>query len=625
MSWFKKIINRGSSDIVSDEVIDPFSHSSERNQEYMASINATQELSEMEAIQEERKKKEQAQEDQLIVIHGAKIKMGAHLGEFKVLNNVPTTQDKLTGTIVEKQILNFTFYDGFQMLSLTEWQDFGTVNVQDNFALLKKSTLPGTGKMQGNVPPESGKIEFLDSGQVNVPESITTTGAPVPDSEDLDFDIKLKLDKDDFVPFGIPDYSKNPENDRIKFKIVISGKGVNHWHLKIEHKGSLYFELFASTIEIDEVILKGKVKEPNDNSKYSEVQDFEETERFWPAGEYLVSWDGFDINDIYDSKIMTSEDGFNISIMGQANHLQKSYAIENNVKFDYKIVDWVDVKIDKKNKRIDTTLRVNLKDGGEQGLSCSSTTIHKADYEEASQRLGVNNPIKDSTITFCDWDKVSKEAINFYKKEPIKQRNKSFIKLRDLALKGINEFWSRNSTNVGKGVDINGILFETFVDAIQDEKGMAAPNIIYFTNSEETDFTRSHNWELHRELYYYEGYTYHSDWKSYEKNKIVYVTKGWIYRNDKDINFKETSAHEIGHQLLFEYGGRDNSYLHKGTSGPYWFQQDPLPGTKYPKEGKEIDLMKYAEESEPDDYFERVILSQEDSLGLIWFTKIKIE
>ena len=138
----------------------------------------------MEQIKEEREKEDEKQEGQLLAIHGAKIKFNSHMGEFKVLNDVPTTQGKLTGTIIEKQIPNFTFYDGFQMLSLTKWQDFGTVNVQDNFALLKKSTLPGTGKMPGNVPPESGKIEFVDSGQINVPENITTTGAPVPENKE---------------------------------------------------------------------------------------------------------------------------------------------------------------------------------------------------------------------------------------------------------------------------------------------------------------------------------------------------------------------------------------------------------------------------------------------------------
>ncbi|RZJ85631.1 MAG: hypothetical protein EOO20_19950 [Chryseobacterium sp.] len=39
---------------------------------------------------------------------------------------------------------------GLILNSLADWQDFGTVTLQDNFALLKKSTLPGTGKLQGS-------------------------------------------------------------------------------------------------------------------------------------------------------------------------------------------------------------------------------------------------------------------------------------------------------------------------------------------------------------------------------------------------------------------------------------------------------------------------------------------
>lgn len=131
----------------------------------------------------ENEEKDKTEEGLLLAIDGAKIKFNAHLGTFKVLNNVPTTQDKLTGTIVEKQIPNFIFDDGFQMISLTEWQDFGTAKVQENYVLLKKSTLPGTGKMPGNIPPESGKIEFVTSGQVNVPEKIDPKGAPVPEEE----------------------------------------------------------------------------------------------------------------------------------------------------------------------------------------------------------------------------------------------------------------------------------------------------------------------------------------------------------------------------------------------------------------------------------------------------------
>ncbi|WP_123966679.1 hypothetical protein [Chryseobacterium phosphatilyticum] len=140
-----------------------------------------QKMDDQRAENEEKDKKE---EGLLLAIDGAKIKFNAHMGTFKVLSNVPTTQDKLTGTIVEKQIPNFIFDDGFQMITLTEWQDFGTAKVQENYVLLKKSTLPGTGKMPGSVPPETGKIEFVTSGQVNAPESIDAKGAPVPENKD---------------------------------------------------------------------------------------------------------------------------------------------------------------------------------------------------------------------------------------------------------------------------------------------------------------------------------------------------------------------------------------------------------------------------------------------------------
>ncbi|NML69285.1 hypothetical protein HHL23_05690 [Chryseobacterium sp. RP-3-3] len=137
----------------------------------------------MEDKRAENDEKDKVEDGLLLAIHGAKIKFNAHLGEFKVLTDVPTTQGKLTGTIVEKQIPNFKFYDGFQMISLTEWQDFGTAKVQENYVLLKKSTLPGTGKMPGNIPPETGKIEFITSGQVNEPESVDAKGAPVPETQ----------------------------------------------------------------------------------------------------------------------------------------------------------------------------------------------------------------------------------------------------------------------------------------------------------------------------------------------------------------------------------------------------------------------------------------------------------
>lgn len=135
---------------------------------------------EIEEIREEREEKESNIEDELIIIDGAKVKFNSHLGEFKVLNDVPTTQDKLTGTVIENKVSNFTFYDSFKLLSLAEWQNFGNTKIQENPVLIKGSTLPGTGKMPGSSSVETGKIEFLDSGQKNIPENIDSEG-PIPE------------------------------------------------------------------------------------------------------------------------------------------------------------------------------------------------------------------------------------------------------------------------------------------------------------------------------------------------------------------------------------------------------------------------------------------------------------
>ncbi|WP_051891263.1 hypothetical protein [Chryseobacterium sp. JM1] len=182
----------------------------------------------MEEKRSENEKKDKNEEGLLLAIHGAKIKFNAHLGEFKVLNDVPTTQGKLTGTVVEKQIPNFTFYDGFKMISLTAWQDFGTAKVQDNYVLLKKSTLPGIGKMPGNIPPETGKIEFVTSGQINEPESVDAKGAPAPPppvSVSIGNVIRGNpyVEKNASVVAGMPD--SVPLNKTYEVEVTVTGTG----------------------------------------------------------------------------------------------------------------------------------------------------------------------------------------------------------------------------------------------------------------------------------------------------------------------------------------------------------------------------------------------------------------
>jgi len=128
----------------------------EQQEERASQVVAQRNQKRMEAIEEEQEKEDKAQEDQLFVINGAKVKFGPHIGTFKVLSDTPTIQSKTVG--------------------------IGTAKYQDNLAIIKKSTIMGTGKMPpANAPIESGKIEFIDSGQINVPENIDTTGMPLPE------------------------------------------------------------------------------------------------------------------------------------------------------------------------------------------------------------------------------------------------------------------------------------------------------------------------------------------------------------------------------------------------------------------------------------------------------------
>ena len=152
----------------------------EQQEERASQVVAQRNQKRMEAIEKEQEKEDKAQEDQLFVINGAKVKFGPHIGTFKVLSDTPTIQSKTVGTQIEKSPANFTFMDGFQLLTLTQWQDVGDAKFQDNVALIKKSTIVSTGKMSpANAPIESGKIEFIDSGQINIPENIDTTGMPL--------------------------------------------------------------------------------------------------------------------------------------------------------------------------------------------------------------------------------------------------------------------------------------------------------------------------------------------------------------------------------------------------------------------------------------------------------------
>ena len=138
------------------------------------------------AKKEERNEEEAVAEGLKLVIDQAKIKCDFCVnpeGVLKVNFDTPTTQDKKTATVVEKDMKSLIFTGNCKkspnmalpcasVMQLGEWQNTGTLLVQDKSPLLKQSTIPC---LYGG-----STIEITDSGQRNVPSNVTTAAAPIP-------------------------------------------------------------------------------------------------------------------------------------------------------------------------------------------------------------------------------------------------------------------------------------------------------------------------------------------------------------------------------------------------------------------------------------------------------------
>lgn len=480
-----------------------------------------------------------------------------------------------------------------------------------------------------------------------------------------DFDIKFSLRKKDYetvVPMGILDYNGKYENALFAFDYTLSKSNVEKIKFEIIDENG---EVIFSETTLPEIIIsvnkREKIKNKLGNTLEKCLKDSNYSIKTWcwkdiykeesipsddkiKIGSYIIFWDGFDHNEIYDSTRFNNK---TLKARLTAEKLGKEKSVEIEFKTEYSEVDWVDVRIDKRNKRIDTTLRVNLRDGGARGLECQTYDI------DPDPKIRVEK-------TECPWDKIPKETLDKYKKEPIKSRTKTYEELREMALQGIDKYWSRHAGNIGKGVKIGEDFYEVCVRAINTEKNaMDDIPLIYNTNNQwsrsgnpggsyndmnlDDDVIRLLPDGIIQRISYNVGYIHYGNWKDLDTSHWLYKLKGWEYYTEiiENEDFKETSAHEIGHEILQAIAGTTYSWQHKGSS--YYLPQDTKPlegqetfwdkithwdemdthGENYPVSG-EIDLMKYYNGHKPQKASERVIASEQDVLGLIWLTKIKV-
>lgn len=479
-------------------------------------------------------------------------------------------------------------------------------------------------------------------------------GNIVNDNFEISFSLKKDSGYSTLVPFGILDFEGNYENANFAFNYSLTLGNIDTLEFKILNEdGSTLFQI----INLPEIVVTAKrlpklsqniidQKPEYDFSNPVKVWDWKNvfntyntpSSDYTKIGSYVIFWDGFDNNNIYDSSKFDSKK-LKAVITASKNGKEKSKEVEFSTRYDK--VEWVDVKIDKSNKRIDTTLRVNLKDGGEEGLECSSKL----------------SGMRDETrwVESCPWDKIPSTKL-IAGKPPIKTRTRSFADLEKLAIDGLNYHWGRNQNHAtAKDVKIVGESFEVYTNAVNtQENSMDDVDLMYNTNY---FWGRSNNpgcvsgvkslfanilqfvpyVPLSETIYYNVGYVnnvYKAESHFLFKESWFYIDDTLLYKNGKskvDLEYGYTCAHEIGHTILraySEYGGgsADYSYEHKGSSGYSDTKPVSEGGENYPVKG-EIDLMKYFNNTP---YFlnydfERIVAEDKDVLGLIWLTKLKIK
>ena len=236
-------------------------------------------------------------------------------------------------------------------------------------------------------------------------------------------------------------------------------------------------------------------------------------------------------------------------------------------------------------------LRLNIKDGGASGVG-----------EEPPQTVK-NFP------TFSSYSPIDPRRARH-------ARLRGFRQLSMLLLAGVQNYWSRSITVLG------GVSFRVAVNATSTTtNAMDDISIVYNTNRE---WLRSSNSGKVREFYSLFGnfvperIAYNVGWIEYQN--------GWSYElaADEDQVFSETSAHEIGHEILSAYGGGAYSYGHRGSSTVVSQETKTVPngGVVYPSSG-EIDLMQYYNGARPRNFYTRVKASEQDVRSILWLARIQ--
>jgi hypothetical protein len=313
------------------------------------------------------------------------------------------------------------------------------------------------------------------------------------------------------------------------------------------------------------------------------------------VGKHPWNWGGYNDARILDTKVL-KDPTLKLELRATRCGVQKKKLIE----FDNEPAecDWVDVKIDGNTKSVEVELRVNLKEGGVDGVD---------EYPPAeifTQPPHNAIPVTDS-------------------RRQVHIRKRSIGNLVYLALAGLGKYWSRDASN-GLSVGTGDGYYKVTTKAISvADKAMDDIDLKYNTNR---GWGRSSNPGTVTGILSLFG--------NFVPERVIYNV-GWIqygntwqYRTetDEDPEFSMTAAHEVGHEILNAFGGDVYSYGHRGTSNPV--TQNPWDlgdgADMYTTTG-EIDLMKYYHGYPPSDVYVRTVAHEVDVYSLIWLARVKFD
>lgn len=364
--------------------------------------------------------------------------------------------------------------------------------------------------------------------KINIPLSLQMLRSDS-NTEQKNFHIGFCLSKDKrtVVPFGLADFNGRSENACFTFEYSLESPADNV-SLEIRTESGQLMHQYA--VEAEPV----------------------------QPGIHQIHWDGFDGDEIYDSRRFDQR-YFYATLRVVKDHAAQTKTLKFGTR--YKKVDWLDVKINRSTQKIEAVLRTNFEDLGHMGR------------------------VQKPTKTYAD--------------------------LLVLAQEGMKQYWSRNHHHPeGKNIHLpNGEAYEFYLEAENStNKAIPSPGIVYNSHGR---LRRSRNWELSRILYYNTGVL---------KVKGEWLTlKGHYATTDFKHTAAHEIGHEIllaygGHKYSKAHKG-SSTIITQAVKGNFLYPQTgEIDLMIYYAEDEAHPY--------PADYNTRSVASEKDVLGLLWLSQI---